>query len=450
LCGWAIWAYRSADYRFAVGSCILFSFALPTWIGITFFGLPFDFRVLAAIIVLSLVCVWHRETFKSGLLPGGFGRTDWAVLSLVAVHCLSDWWHGGQLLLVPARAYGEWLLAYFGGRFSCLGLNDLRRLAPIAIGVSTFLAGTACIEATTRVNLFEVVAGERPVELAPRHTERLGLKRAFGPVKHSIFLGMILLLLLPWHALGMGAGQSRSQWLGRWLAVALTPLAILGTGSRAAILGVLSIGAGAAAILRPRYRMIVGAGALLLVLLGFMYRAELANAIDRYTQESRRLLHFSITIDGVELPFTGTMNRLYIFRLYRPAVMQAGLLGYGTERTSHFPMDVPIAPENKPALEEMPTIENAYLLLLLRFGWLGLLAFVAVVVEFNICAISLAKSFHRFAAGDYFSISAIALFCVSLLLCTVWMAHDFGFTLLWTGGVLASLWRFRQKNLEPF
>jgi hypothetical protein len=402
--------------------------------------------VIAGICGLLMVLVLHRESFKYGLLPGGFGLADYSLVGLVGVHLAADLVAGSNLFIAALRAYGEWLIPYFLGRFSVLDLNDWRRLGPIVVGVSATLGGLAVVESTTRLNPFEVVVGDRPEELAPRHAERFGIKRAFGPTTHPIFLGVLLLLLLPMHALGLASPNSRLSLVTRSGALFVACCGALCTGSRVvflALLGGLWCGAWLAF---PRLRAGIAVASVAGVLVGLVFFDRLARLADDATQESRKQLFNSVTIDGERLPHSGTLTRLYLFRLYQPALAQMGPLGYGTERLTGFPANVPFREEDREAVELMSMIDNAYLLFLLRFGWLGLLLFTLTVGILASYGVRLAAAARGRIAAQLYSWQSAVLLMIPLILLTVWFSHDFGFFFLWCGGCITSVWRMRTLH----
>jgi hypothetical protein len=443
---WTVSSCALRGLRFSLGSTALLSMLVPSWLVLDLGGLPFYFRVIAGIGGLLLVCGLHRESFKYGLLPGGFGLADYSLFGLVGVHVAADLVAGSNIIIAALRAYGEWLIPYFLGRFSVLDVNDWRQLGPVVVGVSAALGGLAVVESTTRVNPFEVVVGDRPEELAPRHAERFGIKRAFGPTTHPIFLGVLLLLLLPMHALGLASPNSRLSLVLRAGALIVACCGALCTGSRVVILALLG-GLWCGSLLAfPRWRTGLAIASVAGVLVGLVFFDRLARAADDATQESRKQLFNSVTIDGERLPHSGTLTRLYLFRLYQPALAQMGPLGYGTERLTGFPADVPFRAEDREAVELMSMIDNAYLLFLLRFGWLGVLFFTLTVGIFAAYGVCLATASRGRIAGQLYSWQAAVLLMVPLILLTVWFSHDFGFFFLWCGGCITSVWRMRNLH----
>jgi hypothetical protein len=430
------WKY---GVRFAIGSAALVSLLAPTWLRVDVVGLPIDAKTCAAIVCLLLVCFNRQACFRHGLLPYGFVAADYALIALAIVQTLSDWLALDSPLVAPLRAYGQWLVPYFLGRFCVLDTNDLRKLAPVAIAVCTLLSLCAVVEGLAGINLFELAVGPRPVVLAHRgiELERLGIKRAFGPTEHAIFLGVLLLFFSPWHALQWLDARATFRRVGQIANVFAWGLAMCFTGSRA-VIGALAMTAAAGLFaMTPRIRWFVGGGILCVAMVLFVYSAQLVEYSMRVTHESSSTQ--TIVIDGIRRDYNGAMNRIYIFELYRPALLQTGLFGFGTARTTGFPFNVPVGRGNEPALDRMPTIENAYFVMVLRSGWLGLAAFCAAIGTFVWSSFQAFRDLHAQAERGFAALQMAVFLATILILATVWMPHDFGFMLLWSAGIASSL-----------
>jgi hypothetical protein len=441
--------WRLGGARYAIGQATLLSFLIPTWLILPVFGLPIDVRLVSAIVCLLTVLFKRTVFFRRGLLPHGLVGADFCMAAVLVIHCLSDWLAGTSPIIVPFRAYGEWLIPYFLGRFCVMELGDLRPLSSVALWVLLILGLLCAIEAITGVNLFETLAGNRPLDLSAREAARFGLKRAYGPTIHPIFLGLLLMLLMPWLSL---------LWLLplRWFqhaavagTAAISSISLLWTGSRMVIAGALASVATASFCLLPRYRWPLGIGLVLATVGGWWFAEPIIETVMRASGESRALVYQTVQIDGQALPYSSAMSRLYAFRLYRPALMRAGLFGFGTERCTGFPIRVPLAPGNAAALDVMPTVENTYLLLALRLGWLGVTAFVAALSCFIYNALRAAIRIHAAAERSFSAWMCGSLVGVAIVCTTVWMPHDFGFVLLWTGGAVTSLRLAVDRKSQP-
>ena len=141
-----------------------------------------------------------------------------------------------------------------------------------------------------------------------------------------------------------------------------------------------------------------------------------------------------VEIDGEAMVFSGTNNRFLIFSAYGDALRHAGLAGYGTKLTTGFPPNIPYLQTSRRSIEKLKYIDNAYVLLTLRFGFLGLCAFVFLMLSGIYTAVSLRKltpdePFYVAVCGGLIGFAAVMM--------TVWMSYDFGFIYLWMLGILA-------------
>ena len=143
--------------------------------------------------------------------------------------------------------------------------------------------------------------------------------------------------------------------------------------------------------------------------------------------------------------FTATLNRVRILEVYAPAMKKAGLLGFGTEATTGFPLNVPVGPQHVATLKKIRFIDNGFVLILLRFGWLGLLSFLAVAGLLIANQVKMAMTPR--AQGQFFSAAlAGATVALMLALLTVWLPKEFCQLFLWTAGATAGRFsRFEQK-----
>lgn len=434
----AAWRMRTHGPRSAIGIAVAIAIVLPVWVSQNLGGQPIDLRIAGTACAL-LMYLAHREgTIRTKLVA-----IDFMVFGLVAVHCLADWYHDGFSLGVFLRAYGEWLLPYFAGRLAIQSMDDVRDLIPVLVVVGCALGGLSLIEAVANVNPFEAIFGNRPVKATSRSLQRWGLKRSFGPTQHPIYLAVLQLILMPWllYAFSLAKRQHGPAW---WLgAPFLCAMGIIVTGSRAATLAIPILLYIAAILVFKQWRkpLLLGGGAI--VVLGGLFFQPILNGMQEWSGELKNTKP-TILVDGEVVRYTGTTNRLHLLKVYRPAMQRAGLLGFGTEAVSGFPINVPVGPQDIETLKRVRYIDNAYVLMLLRFGWLGLLGFIAVGVSVLVSQIRLASMTHR-SGTQLFACLAGGTAAFLLTLMTVWMPHDFGFFYLWIAGATAG----RLANLRP-
>ena len=429
---WQMW---SAGPRRALGVIVVLSLLVPTWVVLQVVGLPIHMRAAAGVIGLAAYCICPSATINWRL-----GTIDLIGLALLAVHILSDWINDGLNWTVPLRAYGEWAVPFLAGRLALQSIDDVRKLLPFVLAVTVVFAAAAGIESFSGVNLFESVVGNRPVEQFSRNASRMGIKRAFGPAMHPIYFGSLQALLFAWTLYASsrsrrGAGPKWWRWTP-WL----TACGVFLTVSRAPLLALAVTLYATAVITLPAYRKaLLGLGAVGIVSAALGWNS-LLDALHLWGGELRHFKrnHPTVTIENEKRPISSTLTRVYFFEIYSLAMRRAGLLGFGTERTTGFPPRVPVGPQHAETLKRIWTLDNAYILLILRFGYLGCLAFVALGLAAVLILIR--RSTRRGAAGSVF-LAAVAgsILAQMLVLLTVWLPHDFGFWLLWSIGAASGL-----------
>jgi len=120
-------------------------------------------------------------------------------------------------------------------------------------------------------------------------------------------------------------------------------------------------------------------------------------------------------------------------------MQRAGWLGFGTERIGRFPPNVPFGATGRDAIEKLKFVDNTYILVDLRFGILGTACFAAFLIA-SIVGFYRISQLRTADERVFCGSMAAVLVMTMLVLCTVWMPHDFGFLLLWTAGVGTGLW----------
>lgn len=424
---WRLWAQGP---RHALGCIAVLSLLVPKWVMQEIGGFPIDVRVAAAVLGLVAYCLHRRATIRTPLV-----WIDFLLLALVAAHLISDWHNDGFGWSVPLRAYGEWVLPYLAGRLALQSLEDVRRLMPFATVVAVVLGACATVEMLSGTNLPELLYGPRPWEEgAPRDLSRWGLKRAYGPTMNPIYFGALQLLLFPWAMYAAARRAGTSWWrVSPWICAA----GIFATVSRApqgalvALLFVMTM------LLAPRWRWALSAVAATIVIAAATQRELVLDALHLWGGD-KRPHERTIVLDGEEVPYTNALHRAYLFRVYGTAMRRAGPFGFGTEAVTGFPINVPVGPQEVKTLDRLWCIDNAYILLWLRFGYVGVACFILLsavaVATYALMALS------PFAQGSVFYAGmAGALAGTLLLLLTVWMPHDFGFWYLWSLGAAAGL-----------
>lgn len=436
-----VYRLRTAGPRAAVGTISMCLLLVPAWVVWHVFGQPVNVRVVVMLLTLGLYDIHPAATFRTKLT-----WADFAALALIAVHILSDWYNDGVDWLVPIRAYCEWALPYLSGRLALQTVDDVRRLLPGALLVGVLLSVISVTEAVTRENPVESVFGERPEELALRSATRWNIKRAFGPTMHSIFFGLLQLLMCPWGI--YAAHRARKQTGPGWWVMFpfLSAAGILCSGSRAPILGIPIVAGTILFVVFHQYRkmMAIAAGAALVgMVVGAPY---VVRAMETWGAEESARSHRFVIVDEEKVRISNTMGRVYLFEVYGLAMRKAGWLGFGTTRTTGFPVNVPVGEKHVENQKRVPWIDNEYVLLVLRFGYLGCMFFILFAAATVLNFYQLARTPNT-PGGIFFGATAGALLATFLLLLSVWMPYDFGFLLLWYAGASSGL---RGKVPDPF
>jgi len=433
-----LWLYVRQGPTQALGAVVLLSLAIPVWARISVFGLPFTVQTSITALAALAFAAHPRAKILTPLTV-----LDCCVALLWSVQVASDLLTEGWKLQTPFLAYGEWALPYVAGRYCIRSRRDIELIVPWACGVLVVLSATAILESTTGVNLFEELFGIRPDDdLSPRRAQRLGFKRAFGPTLHGIFLGMVLVTLFPWV---LSLWQQSADWKGRLRAALLSVVVVVGilaTVSRTPLVClILTLGIVAAwKSLIARWAFSV---ALVIVLGIFIWSPEqFTDSVSRKTGGGDQLR--IIEVDGQAAEYSSSRLRLLVFKVYSRAMRNAGLLGYGTKRATAIPPEIPYLEGKADLKTRMNVIDNGYVLMTLRSGWLGGLSFSLLFLTATLTAFLL----HRdrpdqilpLAAGGALLTIAVPGFLL------VRNNYDYVFPALWLIGVISGLASDRSRS----
>jgi len=426
----------------AAAVAVLLSLLVPSWITQEFFDFPITIPVAVGMAALGAYCVHPRAVFRARL-----GLIDWAILSLFVVHMCSDWSQQGFSWSVPLRAYGEWYVPYVTGRIAIRNADDFRALMPIMVFAVIWLSVVSIVQGLTGIDLAETVFGSGQVDAHAREMSRWGFHRAFGPLKNPNYFGVLQLLLFPWSVYAAANAWNR-RGPGWWLILPLlTAVGVFFPMSRASWVGLLISIVLVWLLTQTRWRvtlpvlfvtiaaLIAWKSALIIDLLDAANTGDLNALSDNNVASETK-----IKIGEEKVRYTNTLNRVYLIRIYGTAIQRGGLLGFGTEAVTGFPINVPIGQQDLETLKTIWTVDNAYLLIGLRFGYLGLVSFVvwclSIAITWGQIAVSesLAPDLKAFT-GTMAGVTAAIIF----VLLTVWMPQDFGFWYIWTAGSCAGL-----------
>jgi hypothetical protein len=433
-------AWRSGP-SLAVGVTLLVSLLLPKWMILDVGGMPLDLRVATGIVALSVYCLHPRAVFRTRLIA-----LDYIMIAMLVVHAISDTWHEGFGWGIFVRIYGEWMVPYLAGRVAILNWEHVRSLTPFAVGVVLVLVVLAACESFWNWNAYEYVFGKAETDGPPRNLSRLGLIRAFGPTKNPIYFGTLLLLLFPWCVFAAVLAYRKAApkvWLGMPL---LTIAGIVFTGSRAPILALLPFAYTMALVWMTRWRRTLVTVGILLAGLMMLNASNLVHMLHLWGERTHARPR-KVVISDAEVEYTSTLHRLYLWDVYATAMRRAGWFGFGTESTSTFPPNVPTGPEHAETLKLVWCVDSAFVLMTLRFGYLGVacLIFAGLAAAWTYWRLAQNGSLRWQSFAGSMCGAIVGTFCV---LFTVWMPHDFGFWLLWTFGAGAALYSHTSYDIR--
>lgn len=433
------WLYVRVGPRQAIAAAALLTLLVPQWVRWDVSsGVWINVPTAITVLMLALYSFHPQATFVFRLR-----LCDWAILAMIGVHIASDIANDGFSISILLRAYGEWFMPYVAGRLAFQRIDDVRWALPLAAGVSLALALQGVVEAmlSLRPNLFEFLSmQERPVpkgiESNAANASRWGFKRAYGPLMHSLYFGVVQVILMPWLLYaGQRMMRNRTDEPGGkgWLwSIPVTALGVASSLTRGPFLAIGALIYGMYWVLTPRNRFVLGVIGVVAVLATIAISGSVLDQLDALTGED--LSAQTTKLDDKDEKFTSARARTLLFKVYAHPMKYAGLLGYGTEACSSFPPDVPL---NQP-VGKVKAVDNAYILFTLRFGYLGLLLFLAINVTAAWQFLSLADA----ASGDlkvWLAAMAGMVVTAMLMFMLVWMPQDIGFLYLFSLGASSGL-----------
>jgi len=429
--GIALWTKNPA---MAMGIAIPLVFLFPAWAKCSTGIEPIDIKSTATIGMLCLYSFLPGATY-----PWRLVLADYFMLGLLAVHLISDTYHDGLSLAIPAIAYVEWLVPYLAGRLCFQRIEDVEKIWPVVVYIGGYLAVLSITESVLLLNLLEWLWGERPLERFPRNVLRWGWRRSYVICLHPLYMGVLSIWLWSWMLFG-GLRSLRGRASVAWLfLVPLGLVGVLASGSRGPILAIPLVILGAVFCQLPRWRTTLAIGMVCACLLVIWFREPVQATLDVWSGE-RRDWNSSrqIFIDDKFQEYSSLRTRSLLWTIYRKPFWNSGLLGYGTTNCGTFPVNVPLSAQELNVRRELWMIDNTYLLVALRFGFLGLFSFLGLLLSSLWQWIRIAdspgtKSIDLASTAFGGSISTI------FLIGSVWMPYDFGFFLLWMIGASSGL-----------
>ncbi len=439
--------------QFALGVVLPIAFLFPVWMMFPVFapregtvvGTGIDLRVAVSAVGLLLYCCFIKKaTYPISLVP-----CDIAMLGLVIVHVASDLVNQGPSWEIPAHLFGEWWLPYVSGRLAFQFRRDISSYWAVLGGVAMGLALLAISEAFTHFSLPEMLFGTRPTEGVERIHMRWGIRRAYGPCLNPIYLGVLQLILLGWTVdifLRVLRNRASIVWV---VAPVLSLAGIICTGSRGPLVGVAIAAVGMVFSLRPKLRVPILVMGVLCVLVLAVFRNNVLETLESWAGENRPSKSSVIVINENKEQFTSARSRFLLLELYSIAMKRSGLLGFGTEAVTGFPVRVPLGPQEVETMKRIRFVDNTYVLMTLRFGYIGVFFFTVALFVAAFQFVYVCSRMPTESPGVLAGCLAGSLLGVIPVLFTVWMPPDYGFPLMWTCGVSSGmLLALRTGNLQ--
>jgi O-antigen ligase len=421
----------------ALAPALLLSMAFPVWLKLTVFDVPFSVRTTTAAATMLAFAVHPRGRIWSPLTI-----LDFCIGLLCCSQILTDTWHDGFSIALPFRAYGEWALPYVAGRYAIRNQQDLVTAAKWATGVLMFLSVLAVIETVTKINVAELVFGERPEELARRNMSRFNFKRAYATAMHPIYFGMILASLSPWLVCLLDKRESAASRAVAIFAVPVMLLGLLATISKTPIVTVLGSWFFLLAIIVRWLRIPVMTIVVASIVIFLIFPYQIADFFGKQSGDQNRI----IEVDGTAVVYSSSRARLLLPLAYAKAMTNAGIVGYGSVATQTFPLKIPYMEGTAETRNMLRLVDNGYILTVLRMGWLGGFLLVLLLITGMISCWSL----YRRRPDRLFPAAFLGFLIVYSLasLNLVSQVYDFFFTVVWTLGIISAL--LIQKNtLNP-
>jgi hypothetical protein len=259
----------------------------------------------------------------------------------------------------------------------------------------------------------------------------------------------LFLLLIPWTIALLERGETgRARAMG-WFAFAMALVGIASTVSRGPLVALVIAAAFAMSLHWPRLQPFLGVTAIVVFLSVTFYGEQLASLIEKTDSTGGR--GKLVNVDDKAVVYTGTRNRLLVWDVYGPLVVRGGLFGYGTQAVDSFPPNIPGLPKAARAAETLKIVDNSYLLIGLRFGWIGLSLFILLVGGALLMVINRrrAAGLIFYPYGDAF-LTALAGILAGVLfeIATVYFSYEFGYWLIYTCGMGAGLASLHRRLLN--
>jgi hypothetical protein len=438
-------SYIAASLRLRSPSLPIFfvfvaSLALPTWPKLETGLEPIEVKSTVAILILVTYSFLPGATF-----PWRLTLADCCMLGLISSNLVTDFYHQGFSPSILAFAYVEWIVPYLLGRLALQSTEYSPGAILFASVVGACISLIGIIDAFSSVNAYELIAGERPIEGAPLYIYRWGFRRSYGPCMHPLYLGV----LLSWFwAFAFGLVPLTLRKKLPKLTLLLIPICLLGifsTMSRGPLVAILLVPLSVVFLRFRKARLPIAFAAVAACATFGFFGEGIQQRLDQWSGETAGSTELKkVYIDQQYQSHSSIRARTLLWPTYRHAIWLGGLLGHGTEKCSVFPPNVPLPGDMILATERVWSVDNTYILLTLRFGWLGIACFCLLIVAAAYQLYLVAESDESELVTSLFA----ALVALAILISSVWMPLDFGYPFLFTLGASSGLYHATHYRLR--
>lgn len=401
-------------------------FLCPAWMERTFGAFSLTPRIIAVTVAVGgMIALVDQLKIDKRLV-----FTDFLVTAIAIVELIGMYYSRELTITMVAQSIGFWCVPYLFGRLVAIADQDHAQILSASVWLICILACWG---------LFESIVGFNPVNAALGRPDygasfRWGLRRAEGPLQHPIHFGNMMLMLFPWTLVAARNGFRGEGPLWWRFTPVIGFLGVFSSLSRGPLLGTFIV-SGLVVFLRyPRLRpAIINAGLIALAILLVNISGSM-ETLQKSSGEEQRWGAYKVTIDGEEYEYTGTNHRLLQFLVFREPLMDAGWFGFGTWgiKPKHLAY---VSPTLR---TKFWSIDNHYILLTLRSGYLGLGLFFALGGTTLMYAVKL--GLHGQQDALLASAMSGAVLASVILLWSVWFAPDFAFVWLTSVGLVAGWW----------
>ncbi len=441
---------RKNGWSHALGVSMAISLLSASWFEIFVTDdFPIKTSTAVAVVMLSIITILRPKILLSPI-----GLIDIVLGCLVIWNIVVDVSYGTNILPTSIKAWGEWMLPFAAGRYAMIHRAAMPKLAPWFVTVMVVMGVAAIIESLTSVNLWGVLFHEVDDSVTQSTGKRYNLLyRAIANVRNPIFLGVLLITLLPWimALIESNEGDRKVKFIGLG-AFLITILGVFATVSRGPVIALIIVAAVYAAISNRIARLTVVAAMVIGGIGIYVQFDNVVRLVDVGVNERGSLME----IDGEVKIYDGTRHRLMVLNLYVPIIAKAGPMGFGSAATGSFPPQIPGLPSDPKIRDRLGVVDNSFLVNGLRLGYVGLTLLASLFAATVFTAISMRQSAGTFLhplGSKTMTLFASTFVAIPCALMTLYWDYDFAFWVLMHMGLVAGMasqskWARRGINID--